>query len=434
MLADTKAPQTDMRKAGLVAVIGSIALVLILIFWSVWTGIAGAVVAQGTVSVDGKPKSVQHLDGGIVGAILVTEGQHVDQGQLLIRLDDTLLRANLKIYFGRYAEAITRRDRLLAERDGTAPPAFSDPSIALGDIDLSSLRQGEVAIFSARAEIQSARRAQTAERISQFRSQIDGITALLGAKRAQEQLVVEQLDKQRKLVEKNLVTKADILSLEQSRAQLLGEITEQLSEIARLGNSIRDAELEQARIEQQFREEAVTELRSTVSQIDELDQQIASTRKQLERIDIVAPVSGYLHELQIVTVGGVVPPGAVIAQIIPDADVRTFELHVAPTAVDQVYPGQAARLRFSAFNHRTTPEIYGEVALISPTTVTDQATQATYYKVQVTVAPAEISKLGSLQLIPGMPIEAFLGTDERSVASYLLRPVLDQMQHAFREE
>jgi HlyD family secretion protein len=351
-----------------------------------------------------------------------------------MRLDDTLLKANLEIYRNRLAEATSRRDRLIAERNGDQAPRFQSDHPLLQGRDLSEAQEGETAVFMAQAEIQAGRKAQLEERIRQFGNQIDGVEALITSKRDQVRSLELELERLRRLLEKKLVREPQVLEMERSRVDLVGQIAEHVAETARIRNSIQDTRLEILQTDRQFREDAVKELRSVTAEIEELTQQILTTRKQLDRVVIVAPVTGYVHEMQIVTIGGVVPPGAVIAQIIASDQANSFELHVSPVSVDQIWVGQPVRLRFSAFNQRTTPELTGSVVQISPTTVKDQATGATYYRIIAATSPEERAKLGTLALVPGMPVEGFIGTNERSVLAWLIKPVADQFSRAFHED
>ena len=224
------------------------------------------------------------------------------------------------------------------------------------------------------------------------------------------------------------------MGLQRSKADLLGQIAEHKSELARIQNSIRDTELEVLQGKRELKEEAVTQLREATTQIEELRQQLISTEKQLDRTTIRAPSNGRVHEMQITTVGGVVAPGATIMQIIPSDEGLAFRTRVDPAAVDQVYVGQVATLRFSAFNQRTTPELNGRVQDISPTSVVDEVTGASFYWVAVQAPEDELARLGDVELVSGMPVEAFLKTTDRTVLSYLSKPITDQLEQAFREE
>ncbi len=423
-----------MGRAGLVAIVSGIGLFLALLVWAIVTQINGAVVAQGTIAVLGKPKAVQHLDGGIVQDILVADGDLVAQGQVLIRLDPTLLQANLEIYRNRLAESSARLARLHAEQSAATDIVFDDAQPLLTGRDRATVQNMERDIFAARAAIQTGRKSQLEERIRQFGNQIAGVDALIAAKREQVGYIEQELARQEELAARGLGRDADVLTLQGNRADLLGQIAEHLTESARIENSIRDGELEILQADRQFREEAVTTMQDTNQQIEELIQQIVSTERQLARIEIVAPVAGNVHEMQVVTEGGIVPPGALIAQIIATGEARAFEFRVAPTSVDNIHPGQDVRLRFAAFNPRTTPEVHGKVASISPTTVMDEATGMTFFRVFVNVSPQELARLGDLELLPGMPIEGYISTGSRSVADYLTRPVVDSLAKAFREE
>lgn len=427
-------PRTALGRAGIIAALVSLSLVAGTAAWAFLTEIGSAVVATGAVTIEGKPKSIQHLDGGIVQEILVSDGELVEAGQVLMRLDPSLLSANLAIYLNRLSELVTREARLQAELDGSTSIRFPVTEGLLSDRVMDDLQAGEISIFEARTAIQAGRKAQLEERILQFGNQIDGLAALIAAKREQAGYIDTEIGRLTTLQEKGLVRENQILTLQGTRADLLGQIAEHISETARVRNSIRDTELEILQIARQFREEVLTQFHDTKVQKDELIQQIISTQTQLDRIEIRAPVRGLVHELQIVTLGGVVAPGAVIGQIIPVDGPMTFELQIAPTDIDSLYAGQDVRLRFPAFNQRTTPEIAGTLTGLSPSTIKDEVTGMSFYRAKAQVTETELAKLGGVELLPGMPVEAFIGRANRTVASYLLQPVSEHMVRAFREE
>lgn len=426
--------KTGFRWTAFCGIVGSLLLFGSIFAWSWLTEINGAVIAQGKVEVVGDPQSVQHLDGGIVEEIKISNGDPVTSGQVLVRLDDTDLRANLLIYKTRLSDAATRRDRLIAEQQGYPEIKFAEKSEMLQGVSLDLNQTGQIEIFEARRDLQRGRREQLSEKIVQFGNQITGVEGLVTSKQDQLDLLESELSGLQTLSEKGLTRASQLLTLQREKADLLGQLSEHQSELARIYNSIRDTELEILQGERQFKEEVVTEIREVTNSIQELEQQITSTRKQLDRVEIKAPATGRVHELQIFTIGGVVPPGGTILQIIPrDQGVR-FEMRVAPASIDQVYPSQPARLIFAAFNQRTTPEIMGQVADISPTSVVDEVSGETFYRVSMEVSPEQLARLGDLELVPGMPVDAFLQTGERSVFSYLTKPITDQFQTAFREQ
>lgn len=427
-------PKTGLRWPATLAVIGSLLLVGSSVAWSHYTEINGAVIASGQVVVRGKPKSVQHLDGGVVEEILVKDGDRVNAGDPLLRLDATLLRANLKIYNTRYVNALSLRDRLIAEQGDREEITFDNSDPLLQDLDFAAARKGQQAIFESRREVRKGRFEQLREKVAQFNNQISGTNVLIAAKEEQLTYIDKELKSLSTLVAKRLARESQILSIQRARADILGQVGEHRSELARIANSIRDTELEILQQTRQMREEVVMELRDVTTTIEELVQQIFSTQKQLDRIEVRTPVAGIVHEMQFSTIGGVIPPGGTIMQIIPTNGDVVFETRVNPASVDQVHIGQTAKLMFTAFNQRTTPEILGMVENVSANTVEDRNTGETFYRAQIVVAKKELDKLNGQELVPGMPVEAFLQTGERSVISYLLRPLTDQVARAFREE
>ena len=428
------APKTGFGFVARIGAIGGVALFVASLAWAHFIAINGAVIATGSVVVSGKPKSIQHLDGGIVKNINITEGDKVKAGDVLIALDGTLLAANFLIYNGRLADALARQARLEAEQADLTAVSFGNDVELLRGFDQEKFRQGQTQVFQARAELQDGKVEQLEEKIVQFNNQITGVKGVLSAKERQLELIDEELTATKSLRDKGLTAASQLLAIQRSKADFDGQISEHHSELARIENSIQDARIEILQGKRQFKEQVIEELREVNTQVGELTQQILSTQKQLERIEVRAPVSGVIHELQLTTIGGVVPPGGTMLQIVPQATALTFEVRVDTNAVDQVFVGQGAKIRFSAFNQRTTPEIAGTVAAISPTSIVDEATGVSYYKLQLTIGSEEITRLGDLKLIPGMPVEAYLQTDERSVLSYFTKPIADQLAKAFREE
>jgi HlyD family secretion protein len=280
----------------------------------------------------------------------------------------------------------------------------------------------------------AGRKEQLEERILQFGNQIDGVEGLITSARDQLAYVERELASLRVLNQKGLARESQLLDLQRTQADLLGQMAERQSELARIRNSIRDTELEILQSERQFKEDVVTELRKTTTEREELVLQIVTVEKQLERIDVLAPADGIVHEMTVSTVGGVVAPEATIVQIVPLSEGVEFEVRVDPKSIDQIFVGQSAKVVFPAFDMRSKPEIFGSLANVPPSSVTDPATGQSYYRVGLSVPPEQLALLGNVELIPGMPVEAFLQTGERSVMSYLTKPLLNQLQRAFRDD
>jgi HlyD family secretion protein len=426
--------QTDLGGTARIAALGGVLLFAALIGWAAITPIAGAVIAQGQAVVHGKPKQVQSLDGGIVAEIDVDSGDRVEAGQVLLRLDPTLLTASLDIARGKLAEALARQARLEAEQLGLETPAFNYAPLPFERPDTRLQEEGQRQIFAVRAELTRGRTAQFEERRAELGHQIAGIRGQIAAKREQLALLEEDLANVTKLAAQGLARGSQRLDLARSRAELLGQIAALEAEEAQQANSIRDAEIQTLQQQREFKESVVTDLRQATAEIEQLVPQILTLQAQLARVEIRAPVAGIVHEMAVTTVGGVVAPGSVILQVVPLDRGLDFELRLDPRFVDQVHPGQGAQVVMAALDPRLTPRLAGTVSSISPDTIADRTTGAHYYQVEVTIAPEELARLGpGVDLVPGMPIEAFLETGDRTVLRYFLKPFATQLARAFRE-
>ncbi len=425
--------RTDISRAGRLGVLASLALLAAVIAWAATTRISGAVIASGAAVVHGNPKSVQSLDGGIVDEIRVSDGDLVSAGDVLLRLDPTLLRINLEMYRNRLAKSRARIARLQAEHLNRPQLVFDYDTEFLDGLPLATIEAGQREIFEARREVMQGRQDQLRERFMQLLSQTEGVEALIEAKSEQLAFVEQELASVSALHADGLARESQVLELQRRRAQLLGEIASHRSELSGIRNAMRDTELEILQSDRQFKEEVVTELNEAVMEAEELVLQIVTVQKQLERIEIPSPVDGIVHEMQVFNTGGVVQPGETILQVIPLSEGVDFEVRVAPDAIDQVSRGQRVKVVFSAFNARTTPEIFGTVAAVPPSSVTDPATGQSYYRVSVSIPPEELARLDGAEILPGMPIEAFLQTGDSTVLSYLTRPLTDHLRRAFRD-
>ena len=425
--------KTGLRWPALLGTAGSVVMFALLLLWANYTQINGAVIASGQAVVRGNPKVVQSLDGGVVAAIRVRDGDLVAQGDLLLSLDRTLLDINRDIYRNRLSEIVVRRDRLEAEHRGLDRIERSDPPRQLGGLDLDGQYAGQMEILQTRRALLEGKKEQLKERIEQFKNQTDGVEGQAASKRDQLTYIRQELENAQKLNSQGLAREADVLALQRAESSLLGEIVAHQSELARILNSIRDTQLEILQSEGQFKEEVVTELRETTTRYEELLLEIVTIEKQLERIDIVAPAEGIVHESQVDTVGGVVAPESVIMQIVPVSKGVEFEVQVDPKSIDQIYVGQVAKVQFPAFDMKTAPILYGELVKISPNTVQDEVTGQVFYRATVVLPAEELRSLGPVHLVPGMPVEAFMQTGERSVLDYLTKPLADQLSRAFRE-
>jgi len=403
--------------------------------WSAITELSGAVVAPGAVVVDSHVKKVQHPTGGVVGDILARDGDRVRAGDIVIRLDETVARANLAMVAKSLDELAARQGRLEAERDGrdqvSFPPALTG---RLAEPELAGLVGGERHLFETRREARAGQKAQLKERIAQLQEQIDGLKLQASAKGDEIQLIQDELTGVEQLWKKNLVPITRVTALRREETRLRGERGQLISNVAQAKGKISETELQVMQIDQDLRSEVSKELREVQGRIAELVERRVAAEDQLKRIDIRAPQDGLVHQSIVHTVGGVINAGEALMTIVPESDELSIEVKVLPQDIDQLQPGLAAVLRLSAFNQRTTPELKGRVSLIAADLVTDQRSGVQYYPVRVAFAAGERDRLGAVKLVPGMPVEGLIQTGYRTVFSYLTKPVADNMARAFREE
>ena len=403
--------------------------------WAALAPLESAVIAPGVVTVFSKRKTLQHLEGGIVSEILVRDGDFVDRGQLLLRLEDTRARANLAIVEGQLNVFRAREARLAAERDGAEAVVFpaaltereADPKIT------GSLR-GEAELFAARKAALEGEVEILTQRVQQLKKQITGLEAQRRAKGKQLELIVEEVQGLQTLYEKGYAPKTRILALQRTAEQLAGERGEHIAEIARARTSIGEAELQKIQVAKTFREEVVGELREVEARVFDLEERYVAAADELKRVELRAPQAGTVVGLDVHTVGGVITPGQPILDLVPLEDELVIEGRVAPQDIDKITPGQSSVVRLSAFDLRSTPELTGAVFTASADSLPDPVTGESYYLVGVRIAKEELAKLGNLVLLPGMPAEVFIATGERTALSYLIKPLTDGLERALRDE
>ncbi|MCF4130156.1 HlyD family type I secretion periplasmic adaptor subunit [Methylobacterium sp. SyP6R] len=413
----------------------SIALVAGVGGWAATTQIAGAVIAPGQMVVESNVKKVQHPTGGVVGELRVREGDRVHLGDVLIRLDDTQTRANLEIVLRALDELSARRARDEAERDGATRVRFPDDLVArASDPAVTRLMSGEETLFAARVASREGQKAQLRERIAQLRQEIAGLTEQAAAKEREIALIGTELVGVRELFAKNLVPVGRVTVLERDAARLQGERGQLVAATASARGKITETELQILQVDGDMRTEVGKELAEIRGRWSELVEKRVAAEDQLKRVDLRAPQDGVVHQLAVHTVGGLVTPAEPAMLIVPTSDQLAVEVRVQPQDIDSVSRGQHALLRFPAFNQRTTPEIDGSVERVSADVTTDPKTGASHYTLRILVPQSEKDRLGGARLVPGMPVEAFLQIGERSVLSYLVKPLSDQIAKAWREK
>lgn len=402
--------------------------------WAVATTLSGAVIASGQFVVDGNVKKVQHSTGGIVRELVVREGDRVEQDQVVIRLDDTLTRANLQVVTKQLDELIVRLGRVQAERDGRDEIKFEAELLArIAEPAIAELTASEKNLFEARRAARDGQKAQLNKRIDQLNDEIAGLKAQQKSRDAQTKLIAEELAGIRWLYTKNLVALNRRTALEREAANLEGQSGQLVAGLAQAEGKIAEARLQIIQIDAVLREEAMKELREIQGKVAELAERRIAAEDQMKRVDIRAPSAGFVHQLAVHTVGGVISPAEPAMLIVPANDSLQVEARVMPPDIDQIRLGQAATVKIHAFNQRITPEVAGTVSRISADISRDQQTGAVFYTIRIAIEPGELARLGANQISAGMQTDAFIRTEDRTPFEYIVKPLKDQIAKAFRE-
>ncbi|KUJ81103.1 HlyD family type I secretion periplasmic adaptor subunit [Ruegeria profundi] len=420
------------------AIIGFVALVILvggLGIWAVQTRLAGAIISQGVIEVQSNRQVVEHPDGGVVGEIYVRDGDAVSDGDLLVRLDDTFLSSEKTIVETQLFELLARKARLEAERDGVDPKALA---ARLAEIQQQEnvdpdLIAGQQRLFEARLDTLNQQTEQLGKQLIQIESEIEGTEAQLVSLRRQVDLIQNELKDQQSLFDRGLTPASRVSALQREEASLTGEIGRLEAAVARLAGQIAATEIEIVELTATRREQAITALRDVQTQISELAERRLSLDVRLSRLDIRAPVAGTVYGSQVFALQSVIQPAEPMMYVVPQDTPLLVAARVDAIHVDQLHIGQPVSLRFPAFNQRETPEIDGRVITVSADTFTDDLTGQTYYRAEVAPEENQIDRLKGQALLPGMPVETMIKTDERTPLSYLVKPMTDYFNRAFRE-
>ena len=420
----------------LAVVVGlSAALVVGVGGWATFTMISGAVIAPGQLVVESDVKKVQHPTGGVVGELRVRDGARVKAGDILIRLDETQTRASLDIVRKALDELAARRARGEAERDGAALVSFPADLLARREADpaVAVLVEGESRLFAARVAGREGQKAQRRQRVVQLRQEIDGLTQQAAAKEREIALIGSELKGVRELYAKNLVPLSRVTALERDGARLEGERGQLVAGTASAKGKIAETELQIIQIDTDMRSEVGKDMAEIRGRWSEYVEKRVAAEDQLKRVDLRAPQDGTVHQLTVHTIGGLVTPSEPAMLIVPEADQLAVEVRIQPQDIDNVRMGQATVLRFAAFNQQVTPEINGVVSRVSADVSQDAKTGLVHYVARISIPEDQKARLGAVRLVPGMPVEAFMQLGDRTVLSYLTKPLTDQIAKAWRE-
>lgn len=434
-MADT-APFRSLKRHALFGVGALLGFAVLLGGWAGTTQIAGAVIAQGLVVTEEGSKSVQHPEGGVVSAIEVRDGDTVTAGQVLVRLDSTTVAANLAVIVGQLSEALALEARLNAESlkaDTITLPAALDTWPDRPELERLVLAQDQ--IRRSRLTGQQSLLTQLDEQVAQLGEQIEGLEAERTAVTAQLKIIAGEAENAAELLKQNLTQVSRVNDLDREKARLEGEAGSLVAQIAAARTQIAERKAQMAQNNAAFDADVLEQLRAVGGQIAELMQQKIAAEDRLAKLEIRAPQAGIVHASVVRTVGGVISPGELLMQIIPQQSDFAIEARVSPTDVDKLSSGQPVAIRLMGFDIRTVPELAGTIETISPDLVRDEKSGAAFYTIKVAVPPAELGKLPTGQkLVPGMPAEAFIQTADRTVLAYLIAPFAEQLSRAMRED
>jgi HlyD family secretion protein len=436
MILDTKSPfSASINRylfaglatcAFLVGVVGALAATI---------SISGAVIAHGVLAVSSNVKKIQHPTGGVVSEIAVKEGSKVRAGDLLVKLDPTVTKANLAIVANSLDEYRARLARLEAERDGAA--IIRMPTAFLGreeSPEVQRLMKEERTLYDLRANARSGLKMQLRERITQLGQEVAGQEEQQAAKRREMDLIKKELKAVNGLWDQKLVSVQRVAALEREEARLDGEYGARTAAIAQAKGKVAEIELQIIQIDEDLRSEVATQISDLQAKISEASERMTAAEDQLRRIEVRSPQSGVVHELTVHTIGGVIAPGEIIMQLVPTEDDLAVEARILPQDIDQVHQGQEAIIRLSAFSQQTTPELKAKLEQLAVDLTVDKQTGGAFYQARLSLPRDELAKLDHLQLTAGMPAEVFFETGDRTMLSYIVKPLRDQIDRAFRED
>ncbi len=428
-------PVWSIKAPAFVGLLALAVLILGLGLWSVRTELAGAIISQGVIEVQSNRQVIEHPDGGVVGEIFVRDGDAVARGDMMLRLDDTFLASEQTIVESQLFELLARKTRLEAERDGANADTLKKNLQELKtreSID-DDLLEGQQRLFNARLETLTQQIGQLGKQKIQIQNEIEGTQAQLASLNTQVELIRTELEDQQGLLDRGLTQASRVSALQREEANLTGQIGSLESTVARLTGQIATTEIQIVELQATRREEAITELRDVQSRVVELAERRLSLSERLSRLDIRAPVAGTVYDSQVFAIQSVIQPGEPMMYVVPQDTPLLVAARVDALHVDQLHRGQEVALRFPAFNQRDTPELNGRVINVSADSFTDETSGFTFYRAEVVPDEGQLDRLNGQELLPGMPVEAMIKTDERTPLSYLVKPLADYFYRAFRE-
>jgi HlyD family secretion protein len=425
-------------RLGLVAWAGNLLICVFVFAFGTWAYLApleSAAIAPGSVESESNRKTIQHLEGGIIRAILVKDGSLVRVGQPLIKLDDTRARSELSALAGQFWDAKARQARLIAERDGKEAITFP-PDLASAQAVSTSTKEvllGQQKIFESRREVLRAQARIIEEKKGQVRNEIVGLSAQGAASKIRAEIIKQELEIVVPLVEKGMERRPRLLTLEREMADIDGRRGEIAAQISRANQVVSEAQANLLKLESDRQNEIAQLLRETENQIFQLGEKIRAANDQLSRTEIRAPEAGIVTDLRVHTAGGVIGAGAPLMDLVPQEDKLIVMARLRPEDIAVVHPELSADVHLLSYNQRRVPALKGKVVYVSADRLLDKRTDQPYYSAKILITDERLRTMKDVELIPGMPAQSFIKTGQSTVALYALRPLLDSFNGAFRE-
>ncbi|WP_421852712.1 HlyD family type I secretion periplasmic adaptor subunit [Oricola sp.] len=423
---------------GSVLFVGYAALFVFAVIFGVWASTAplsGAAIADGVVAAAGRNQVVQHLEGGIIKALHVEEGDRVRRGDAMFEIDATQARATVESLSARWVYLKARQFRLEAQRDRAAETVFNAPFAAEAErLGLTAALSDQRAEYAARLSRYTSEVAILTKRADASQKAIVGYRSQLEALQAQLAVVDDETERKKRLLDQGLTNRSEYTALLRTQAELVGQIGAMTAQIEQTRLAIAQAEEQLVRQDTEWVETALGELNEVTAAVGDLEGQLESARDVLDRVTVRAPSDGIIIAVHKNTIGSVVRPGDELADLLPTSSDLIIEARLKPSDIDAVRVGQTADMRFVALNSRVTPQVPGEIAFISPDRLVDQSTQQPYYMARLRITEELPANLDREQIYPGMPVEVYVSTGERTFLEYLVKPLTDSFSRAFREE
>ena len=402
--------------------------------WGAMASIASAVIASGRVVVESSSKTIQHREGGIVGKIHVGEGDPVLVGDLLVTLDGASTKANLAIVTKQLTELQVQSARLDAIARGKETVTFpAELEARRSEAEIAAILDGEMSLFQAHQTMQIDERHQLENRIKAYGKELANYGERSKAAERELALLREEQVGLATLFDKGVISLNRINKGKRAIARLEGEVATVSAYVSDVQGRLSETQLSMLKLDKAARTEALEEWRDLQAQVVQLYERRIAAQDRLTRLEIKAPQSGIVHELAIHTIGGVVAPGEILMNIVPTDDVLVIEGRVRPMDIDEVHRGQTARVRFPALNMRTTPEVYGSVVRVGADLSIEEYSDQVYFDIRIVLDKDQVAIVEELGLVPGMPAEVFVQTGERTALAYIMQPLMDQVNRAFRE-